>query len=551
MKIGECIADILKAYEVTHVFKIEAILRITIMELEKRGIKVVMPHSEIAAGYMADGYARISRKPGICFAQSIGSANLAAGIHDAWLGCSPVIAITGKKEISLQYRNAYQESDHIQFFNSLTKFNADIHDPLHLPFFLQRCFKEATSGKPRPVHLDILGYNGRMTENTEILRKPETDLVYAKFPSIRHKASETDIITAVQEIEKSVKPVIVAGRGAIYSDTGASLTKLIEKLTIPIVTTPDGKTIIAENHDLWRGIVGSYGMDCANKTVEEADLVIYIGSQTSDQTTLNWTVPAVGTRIIQIDLDSNELGKNYPNCINLMGDAKEVIDQLLNTSRPRISVDWVRQTKEYLMDTLEEQADLLGNMTNKITPAALVSKINRNLPDNAVLVSDTGYSAILTSTFTRLKNTQSYIRAAGSLGWAFPASLGIKCGVPERPVICFIGDGGFYYHLSEIETAVRCGINTITIINNNRILAQCANDINGIFGSEKGSHHYTFTDVSFTAIAKQMGAVAYCIREESEFDSVFSLALNENKPVVIEVITDSVTTVPSPYKSRK
>ena len=547
---GEYFAKLLNAYGVTYVFNIENILRITIREMEQLGIKTIMPHSENAAGYMADGYARISGKPGVCFAQSIGSANLAAGIHDAWLACSPVIAVTGKKPIEMQYRNSYQESDHRPMFDSVTKFNADVYEPSQLPFLLRQCFREAVTGKPRPVHLDVLSHTGRSLEEAPLEEPFRFDAQYGQYPAIRCVAPEEDIVRAACEINRSKQPVLIAGRGAVISGAGEEFASIARGGSIPFVTTPDAKALVNEDHPLWRGIVGDYGMDSANRTVSEADLVIFVGSQVNDQTTINWSIPKAGVKIVQIDVDGAELGKNYAGCIGLCGDAREILRQLGGHIEKSVSrKEWLSKTAMFLKQTLEEYGNLAGMPSKAIRPEALCADLSELLPERAVLVSDTGYSAVWTSGFLRMKSSQRYIRAAGSMGWAFPASLGVKCAAPDRPVICFTGDGGFYYHLSEMETAVRYGIKTVTIVNNNQILAQCANDISKVFGSyEKGSRHFTFSDICLGDLASNMGALGMRVTKREEFAGAFNTALQSDKPAIIEVMTERVTTVPASFK---
>ena len=179
------IADTLRGYGTTHVFYVEAILRQTLIEVEALGIKRVLAHTEKAAAYMADGYARVSGRPGICFAQSVGAANLAAGLQDAFLGRSPVIAITGRKPPLYQHRNAYQEIMHGPMFDPVTKYNVQADTIEQLPLYLRQAFREATSGAPRPVHIDVIGNLGEEMETAETELEVAVDGTYTCYPSIR------------------------------------------------------------------------------------------------------------------------------------------------------------------------------------------------------------------------------------------------------------------------------------------------------------------------------------------------------------------------------
>jgi acetolactate synthase-1/2/3 large subunit len=545
----EFIAQTFVNYGITHVFYVEAILRMARKEMEGYGIKGIMAHTENAAGYMADGYARATNKPGICMCQSVGAANLAGGIQDAWFANSPVVAITGKKPSSHQYKNSYQEGNHTQLFDSVTKFNADASDAEQIPFLLNQCFREATSGKPRPTHIDIIDHMGRIAEKT-ILNEPSIIMnpEHSKCPSYRFKCPDEIVEGAVVALEKACKPIIVAGRGAVVSGAGNEILKLAIKCDIPIATSPDGKCIIDENNDIWAGVVGQYGMDCGNKAVSNADLVLFIGTQTSDQTTYDWRVPSKDTQVIQIDIEPTELGKNYPNCIGLLGDAKIVVNQLMESVRPAKHLEWRQKVSEMVKDSLAFY-DSVGMDSPLISPAKLCSELSSALPTDAVLVADTGFSAQWTSSLVRMRPGQKYLRAAGSLGWSIPASIGVKCGVGEKPVFVFCGDGAAYYHISELETAARYNIPIILIVNNNGILGQCSGDIDNVYNQEKEkSHqHYTFSEISFSRIASELGCLSFRSNSLEEFRELIPEAVNTNRPTVIEVSTDPKIVVPGSW----
>lgn len=543
----EFIAHTIKGYGVTHVFYVEAMLRMAMKELGKLNVKRVMAHTENAAAYMADGYARMSNRPGICMSQSIGAANLAGGIHEAWLANSPVIALTGKKTPVYQYRGSYQEADHRLLYEGITKFNADVVQSEQLSTVLRQLFRESVTSKPRPVHADMTNHTGRTVEVGSVYDKVYVENQYTKYPAFRPLADEESVEKAVEEIRNAQKPIIVVGRGAAISDAGEEIYALAKKAGIPIVTSPDGKALIDENDELWCGIVGSYGMDCANKVVRNADLVVFIGTQTGDQTTFDWKVPSTDTRVIQIDIDPAELGRNYPNSIGLLGDAKVVVAQLLEKIDGQKRDEWLAETKEYVQDTLARYLVHQTSDNALMRPERLCHEISRALPDDAVVVADTGYSAVWSATMLRMKPGQKYLRAAGSLGWSYPASLGVKCAAGNRPVICFTGDGAFYYHLNEMETAARNGINTVTIINNNHALVQCRPDLSLVYKDdmEKIDRRYCYPDHDFCKIAEAYGCWAKRVTDWKEVGPAIEEALAAGKPAIIDVITDRSADVPN------
>ncbi|HBB16035.1 MAG TPA: acetolactate synthase [Syntrophus sp. (in: bacteria)] len=552
MNGAQYIAETLSAQRVDHVFLVPAILRRGLVEMEKVGIKRVVAHSEKGATYMADGYARVSRRPTVSMSQSVGAANLAAGLQDAFLAHSPVIALTGRKPPLFQYRNAYQEILHGPMFDQVTKYNANIDDAEQLPFILQQLFREATTGAPRPVHADLLGLSGEIIELAEVRNPLPASGKYTTYPAIRPAADPYLINEALELIGQAKRPIIVAGGGSIASDAGAEVLRLAEALSMPVATSNAGKGIIPENHPLAVGVVGSYSQQCANHSVSDADLVLFIGSATGDQVTMDWTIPAVSTQAIQIDINPGELGRSYPNALGIYGDAKTVLQQMLAVLKPNQERQaWTGTVSGYVRDLNETIRPHLTSDATPIRPERLCYEIGRNLPKDAILAADTGYSCVWTSTMIPLTQpTQRFIRAAGSLGWAFPASLGAKCAAPNRPVICFSGDGAFLYHLPELETARRWGINTVTIINNNSCLGQSIIGTKKAYGTTPGNPDQVlrFEKTSYARIAQDFGCIGIRVENPAEIGPAIQSALQADKPVVIDVVTSSDCHPPALWK---
>jgi len=545
------IAETLKGYDVTHVFLVMAILRKTLVELEELKIHRIVTHSEKAAAYMADGYARISGKPGICMAQSVGAANLAAGLQDPYLGHSPVIAITGRKKPNAQYRNAYQEIIHAPMYEPVTKYNVNVDSIEQLPLIICQAFREATTGSPRPVHIDLLGFAGEVIETALIKANVIAEDRYAHYPAFRPIPDQELLIEAAGKIEKASRPVIVAGGGAIASSAGSEIIQLAEMCSIPVATSNDGKGIINDTHPLSVGVVGSYSCLSANQVVSEADLVIYIGSATGDQVTHDWTIPQKGIDVIQIDINPSELGRSYPNTLGLLGDAKVSVKHLLEQVKIKnINKEWIKRVQNFVKEWKDSIEPLRNSNDMPIRPERLCKEITDILPPDVVLVADTGYSAVWTSTMVALKYPgQRYIRAAGSLGWAFPASLGVKCGAPDRPVVCFTGDGAFWYHLSELETARRWGINTVTIVNNNSGFGQSIVGVDQAYGDRPGKREdvYGFAATNFAKIAEEIGCLGIRVESPDMIAEALKKALAANRPAVVDVVTDLSCKAPIPW----
>lgn len=536
------IAETLEGYGVSHVFFVPTILTRTLVEMEKLGIKRVLAHTEKSAAYMADGYARAARKPGVCMAQSVGAANMAAGLQDAYLGLSPVVAITGRKDHLNQHRNAYQEVDHLPFFEAVTKYNVIVAVPEQLPYLLRQAFRSATSGAPGPVHLDLIDHQGAIIEKAQIEAEVIVEESFTKVPSTRIYPDPDRLQEILGAIAQAQKPVIVAGGGAATSGAGSDIVKLAERLAIPVATSLNGKGIIPDNHPLALGVVGSYSRPCANQIVSESDLTIFVGSHTGDQVTNHWTVPKPGSKVIQIDIDPAETGRNYPNASFLVADAQAAVTCLLQglgDLKPK--QEWA----EYARNTVKAwrkkaEAGLDGST---LRPERLCQELSKALPQDAIVVADTGLSSIWPARMLDFYSPQQrFLRAAGSLGWGFPASLGAKCGAPGNPVVCFIGDGGFWYHIGEIETAVRQGINTVTVVNNNNRLGQCRPSVENAYGGLEGEKEgiYCFSPVSFAKLAEVMGAWGLRIDRAEDLQGGLKEALNAGRPAVLEVMTDPI-----------
>lgn len=539
---AQYIAETLQAYDVEYVFVVPAILRRTMVELETLGIKRILAHCEKAAAYMADGYARVLHKPGIVMAQSVGAANLSAGLQDSFLGHSPIVAITGRKPPEFQYRNAYQEILHTSMFDPVTKYNANIDVVEQLPHILGQAFREATTGSPGPVHLDLLGFAGERIESSEISLEVNSAKQYSCAPAWRIEPATNEVEKAVQIIAASQKPVIVVGGGAIISSAESEIVQLAETLLIPVASSCTGKAVIQDDHILNVGIVGSYSMMCANRVVSEADLVIYIGSSVGDQVTNNWTIPHAKTQIIQIDIEPSELGRNYPNTFGILGDAKTTVARILSSvDRANNKKAWAEYARNIVKKWFRSVAPLLNSTDIPMRPERLCQELSNAIPENAIIVSDTGYSTIWTSTMLRLVHPgQKYIRAAGSLGWAFPASLGAKCAAPDRPVICFTGDGGMLYHLSELETAKRRDIPSITIVNNNSGFGQSQIGIRNAYHDSPGNPEeiYRFHHTDFAQIARDFGCFGVKIENPDEIPKAVEKAIRSDIPAVLDVVTN-------------
>jgi len=549
------IAQTFHQYGVTHVFLVPAILLKACAEMESFGITRVVAHSEKSTAYMADGYARASGRPGACLAQHIGGSNLAAGLRDACLAGSPVFAVTGGPITATRYRHAYQDLEHFSQFDVTTKFNARVDDITRLADLMQTAMREAVTGSPGPVHLEIRGHHAELTL-AETDFPASLDARWSAVPPFRPRAEDAAVDAAIAALASAERPIIVAGGGVCWSGAQAQVIALAERLSIPVATSLNAKGTLVETHPLAVGVCGTYSRACANQAVAEADLVMFVGSHTGGQVTTNWKVPRPGTRIIHLDIDAAEIGRNYDTEVGLVGDARAVLQQLLEAAPAAAAPDaarvrWLATVRDHVARWREDLRALLDSDAVPMRPERVCRELSAALPEGAVLVSDTGHSGIWTGALVEFTRPgQRMIRCAGSLGWALPGAIGVKCALPDTPVIAFAGDGGFYYHLAELETAARYGINVVFLVNNNSSLNQEIPLIDDAYGRKPtaGSRDlWGFRDVNFAAIAEQMGCVGIRVERPDQLPEAFARAFAADRPVVLDVITDDRAMAPKAW----
>ncbi|HTX54686.1 MAG TPA: thiamine pyrophosphate-binding protein [Candidatus Baltobacteraceae bacterium] len=542
MTTGRFFAQTLEGYGVTHVFIVPAIFHQAMTAIEDTRIQRVTTHHEMAAAFMADGYARAKRAPGICMGQAVGSGNLAAGLRDAFQACSPVIAISGGPQPDSRYRYFYQIVEDFPMFTPVTKMNAMVQRPDRLPDLLRQAFRSATTGSPGPVHLE---FPGRLGEQVQAEGEFEVfvEQPFTRFPAYRIAADPRDVEAAAALLQRAERPVIVAGGGISASDARTELVGLAERLSIPVAITMNGKENIPDDHPLSIGNVGTYGRRAANDIVAEADLVFFAGSRAGGLTTNNWKLPRPGTPVIQLDINGEELGRNYPAQVGLLGDARVTLQQLCEATRVVARPEWVRHAQATLERWRISIAGAFNSTALPIRPERICREISAFLPEHAVLVSDTGHAAIWTGTMVGLTRPgQRYLRCAGTLGWGLPAALGAKCALPNQPVLCFTGDGGLCYHLAELETAARAGINAVILVNNNGALQQVRKGIDTAYGGKqwgRSTEMWVFrAGTNYARVAEELGCLGIRVDTPDEIRPALEKAFAAGRPALIDVASD-------------
>jgi len=322
------------------------------------------------------------------------------------------------------------------------------------------------------------------------------------------------------------------------------LREFAVKMSIPVATSLNARATIPDDHPLAVGVVGGYPQACANKAVAAADLVFFIGSHTGGQVTANWKFPQPGTNVIQLDVEAREIGRNYP-CLPLPGDARTVLEQMIAQASATDHPDrtaWLTSVSSLVSTWRQSVRSRKMSDDHPIRPERLCEEISHYLPEGGIVVCDTGHSGIWAGTMIEFnKPGQRLIRSAGSLGWAFPAALGVKCAAPNSSVLCFAGDGAFYYHLVELETAARHGINIVVVVNNNSALSQEIPLFEAGYRQlprQRDRELWGFNEINFARVAESFGCTGIRVELPHEIGPALERAFGVDGPVVVDVVTD-------------
>jgi acetolactate synthase-1/2/3 large subunit len=300
------------------------------------------------------------------------------------------------------------------------------------------------------------------------------------------------------------------------------------------------------------GVVGSYSRECANRTVNRADLVCFIGTETGGMTTHFWAVPQIGMPAIQIDIEPQSLGRNYPLVASVLGDARSVLVRMLgqiDKSSAAKRAPWIKELSDLRADWYTRHKPMLESDAVPIHPARICGELTKHVPDDAIVVVDTGHAGMwMGGMYDSRTPAQSYMRSAGHLGWAFPAGIGAKAACPDRPVVVFTGDAGFWYHIAEVETAVRWNLASVTVVNNNGGGNQSKRGFDRAYGGEqttKARELWTYNPMNFAALAENMGALGIRVERATDFAPALAEALASKRTAVVDVATDIEALAPT------
>ena len=496
----------------------------------------ILVRHEQSAAHMADGYARIKRKAGVCFATSgPGATNLITGIATAYADSSPMIAITGQVPLPMLGKDAFQETDIIGVANPCTKYAFQPRMASDIPEMVKKSFYIAESGRPGPVLIDI---PKDVQQATGELKFPEFIKVRGYNPIV--DADLTQVGKAVEILLKSERPIIMAGGGVILSGAFSELQALSELLMIPVVTTFKGKGAFPENHPLALGPIGMHGHAEANKIVLEADCIVAVGARFSDRSVGRFDEFGKGMSIIHMDVDPAEIGKNKSVDVAVIGDVKSSIRTLvkmLPKKIPKKGEDnpWLKRRKELI----DYYSDTLKDYPRELTARKSLKKLREILPSNAIATTEVGQCQMWASLHFDVISPGTFFSSTGlgTMGFGFPASIGAKAAKPNVPVVDIAGDGSFNMTENSLAVSVLDNLPVIVFLMNNYMLGMVAQWQRTFYNRRyMGVHQRNCPD--YSKIAQAYGAQGIRVESSQELESAIKAALKNEVATVIDIPID-------------
>ena len=507
---------------------------------DSKKIKFIGVHDERSGVHMADGYARSSGKPGIFLAgqNGPGATNLTTGLAQSMAAYSPVISIAGSLSSEHIYRDAFQEVDQQALFKPITKKTWTITQTKRIPEIFREAFRVSMSPRKGPVQINIPRDILAESANFDTFQKPET----YRLKSL--PVASPDSIKRVSEMIANAKnPIIIIGGGIKNSEGHLEVLALAEKLNIPIIISPGHGDAITFSHPLNAGQMGPRGNIVASRLAKEADLILALGTRLGFNSTFySYDNININASIIQVEVEPTAIGRYFPIALGILGDAKQIATQINETD---INQKFLKEVNHWTKEFQREREEYLNNRElnadmklQPIQPSGLFKELRSVIPKDAIITMDAGTLCLQATDSLNYFQPKSLFTPLdfGLVGFSYSCGLGIKVANPSRPVISLMGDGGFGMTLSEISTAVSYGINTITLVLNNKC-----------WGAEKAyqrdffGERYLGADISsppFDKIAELYGAKGYRVEKVNEIKSVVQEAINLKKPAVIDIMVD-------------
>ncbi|MEE0943715.1 MULTISPECIES: acetolactate synthase large subunit [unclassified Methanobrevibacter] len=542
MRGGEAIIESLKNMGVKTIFGYPGGQTIPFYDmLYDADIDHILVRHEQAAAHAADGYARASGKVGVCLATSgPGATNLVTGIGTAYMDSSPIVAITGQVPTHLIGNDAFQEADIIGITMPIVKHSYQPKNPDLIPSMIKSSFEIASSGRPGPVLIDV----PKEVQEGE-LTKFDDSLIETPGYNPTVKGNIKQIKKARDLIKQAKKPMILAGAGVIISNACCELKTLANTINAPVMTSLLGKGAFDETDDLALGMLGMHGRKVSNDYINESDLLIAIGVRFSDRTTgrLDSFVP--DTKVIHIDIDPAEIGKNVDVDLPIVGDAKNVLSSLNKVLKdykvPSEVNDWTNMIKQ-------KNKDLKPRVSYDdvpLKPQTVIKEISDVLTPESILTTDVGQNQMWAAHFFDTQKPRKFISSGGlgTMGFGFPAAIGAKVACPDDPVVSINGDGGFLMVCQELATVREYDIPVIAVVLENRTLGMVY-QWQSLLYNERHSQTLLGNSPDFVKLAESFGVTGVRITQPGETKEALSSAIKDNEPILLNVVIDSEEALP-------
>ena len=504
--------------------------------LVEANFRHILVRHEQSAAHMADGYARIKRKAGVCFATSgPGATNLVTGLATAYADSSPMIAVTGQVPTAMIGKDAFQETDIIGVANPCTKYAFQPRSPIEVPETIKKAFYIAESGRPGPVLVDI---PKDVQQGSADMRFPEFIKVRGYSPVI--DADLSQLGKAVEILYNAERPIIMAGGGVILSGAFSELQALAEILMAPVVTTFKGKGSFPENHPLAMGPIGMHGHAEANKMILEADCILAVGARFSDRSVGRYDEFGRGMNIIHMDVDPAEIGKNKSVDVAVVGDVKSSLRTLVKMfSKVSIRRDenntWLKRRKELI----DHYAETIKDYPRDLTARKALKKLREVLPANSIVTTEVGQCQMWASLHFDVVSPGTFFSSTGlgTMGFGFPASIGAKAARSDVHVVDIAGDASFNMTENSLAVSVLDQLPVIVFLMNNYMLGMVAQWQRTFYNRRyMGVHQHSCPD--YAKIAQAYGAQGIKAQSLSELELAVRAALKSEIATVIDITID-------------
>lgn len=488
----------------------------------------VLTSHEQGASHAADGYARATGEVGVCFATSgPGATNLVTGIATAYMDSVPMVAITCNVGVSLLGKDSFQEIDIAGITTPITKHNFIVKDVGKLAETIRRAFCIAQKGRPGPVLVDI-------PKDVTVNKAEFYPITVERKERYSEDITEEALDQAAELIQKSKKPYIFVGGGAVISEASSELMEFVEKVQAPVTDSLMGKGAFDGNHKLYTGMLGMHGTKTSNYGVSECDLLIAVGVRFSDRVTGNAKTFARNAKILQFDIDPAEINKNILTDAHIIGDIKEILIRLNQKITQQEHKEWLDKILEY-----KEKYPLRYSEAGLSGPY-IIEEIYRQTKGDAVIVTEVGQHQMWAAQFYHYSSPRTLITSGGlgTMGYGLGAAIGAQMANRKKQVVNIAGDGCFRMNMNEIATAVRQKLPLIQVVVNNHVLGM-VRQWQTLFYEQHYSATVLNDSVDFVKLAEAMGAKGIKAATREEFQQAFAEALESETPVLIDCIVDS------------